>query len=258
LVVVRLTDGDRGRRFAGVSLGMLAKATGRSRSGLKEDLDDLLAEGVLIELTAPTAGSPRVVTLNKDYEAWGRHSVDPQSVPNFLRHDWEVVCGEEPYLSGAPKHDTGPSSRVLPSSSEACPSTAPTKDKTSIESRGRYISPQPVAAEPPDWQMHEERLLAGSSFASELRRLAALLPEEDEKGRPRLRRAVLGLYEPLRFLEGMLPVAARFGLEAALAAGIPDAKYVAEAAQSYQDRIERARQVAIDDHESRSLSVATH
>ena len=73
LLVIRLTYGDRGRSRAELSIGGLVKATGRSRSGCKEALDDLLKEGVLFEIRPPSCRHERrLLALNTDYERWGR------------------------------------------------------------------------------------------------------------------------------------------------------------------------------------------
>ena len=72
-----------------MSIGFLVRATGRARSGVKEALADLLEQNVLVEVSAPSFNATRVLRIQKDYEAWGRYSVDPMDIPAYLRRDWQ-------------------------------------------------------------------------------------------------------------------------------------------------------------------------
>lgn len=113
MVVIRMTYGDRGRTEAPVSLGHLEKATGRSRSGVKDALRDLIKQGVVREVKQPRRNTRggldrRVLSVQKDYEKWGCYSVDPKSIPAFLSHDWQGEQGAQG-KQGAQGEDSAPS-----------------------------------------------------------------------------------------------------------------------------------------------------
>lgn len=89
LAVVRRTYGDRGKTEAPVSVSYLVEATGRARSGIKVAFADLLAQGVLVEVSPAKFSAARVVAIQKDYERWGTYKVDPSTIPEYLRSDWQ-------------------------------------------------------------------------------------------------------------------------------------------------------------------------
>jgi hypothetical protein len=239
LVVVRLTDGDHARSEAPVSLGTLEKATGRSRSALKADLDDLMKEGVLRELRPPSAGRPRIIALNRNCESWGRYRVDVQEIPAFLRHDWEKVCGSaHEYLRSAPE-GTGRAHPPVPGErTEPYRPAAPTKEEN-LKTKRKISQPKAfelrlTASPETDWKERAEALLSESAFGPELRRLAELLAAANKTGKVTLRRVVTTLYEPLTELERQVPAEAlRYGFAAALAAGAANATYVEKAVRTY-------------------------
>jgi hypothetical protein len=97
---VRRTYGDHGRAEAALSIGSIEKATGRSRSVIKDALAELIAEGVLIEIRGPQVNDrggleARVVAVQTDFERWGKYSVPERLIPAFLRHDWEGGQSEQ-------------------------------------------------------------------------------------------------------------------------------------------------------------------
>ena len=105
LVVLRLTVGHQLRPQATVSVGAIAKATGRSRAGAHDALVDLIHEGVVIEHVAPQLQvngglSARVLSLQPDSTRWGKYAVKPDDVPEFLRHDWDVASEQQGVHSG--------------------------------------------------------------------------------------------------------------------------------------------------------------
>jgi hypothetical protein len=253
LTIVRLTAGDRGRSQAAVSLGILAKATGRSRSCLREALADLMLEGVIVEIQPPTYGRPRDVALNNDYETWGRFSLKPTDIPNFLRHDWDsgqyrqaAQCrrtaqgGESEQGSDTAQNHTGqPHTPVPPGRTELCGQAAPTKEETNKTETERSSSGKSgrqvvVAPSETDWQERANQLLERSAFRSELERLAEILATENRSGRVSLSRVVGRLYEPLLALEAEVSEAAmRHGLQVATARDIANVSYIAKAARGY-------------------------
>lgn len=83
LAVIRRTYGDHGKKSAPISIGLLVSMTGRSKSGLSVSLAALIAEGVIRQVSPPGFGRPAVLGLNKNYEKWGRWSVDPESLPKY-------------------------------------------------------------------------------------------------------------------------------------------------------------------------------
>jgi len=100
LVVVRLTIGDSLRSQATVSIGAVEKATGRNRHHVKRALCELILEGVLVEHQGPeqlgNGGlSARVLSLQPDSTLWGKYAVQPEDVPDFLRHDWGVASEQQ-------------------------------------------------------------------------------------------------------------------------------------------------------------------
>jgi hypothetical protein len=250
LVAVRMTLGDRGRHQAAVSLGALQKATGRSRSALKADLDDLLAEGVLIEVQAPTPGQGRVVALNRDATTWGRFSVALHDIPGFLRHDWEPVApvGEDAYRVSAWSHTAAPHVAVPQERTPLYREAAPTTDQTGKTDKNS-LSGSPALLRAPseaDWSERSEKMLCRSAFSAELRRLAELLAAANKTGKVSLRRVVCDLYEPLVSLESELSAkAVGYGLRAAIAAGVPNPRYAAKAARSFAGRADQASSPAV-------------
>ena len=86
-----------------------------------------------------------------------------------------------------------------------------------------------------DWDERADQILAATQFRPEHERLAELLAEAIKTGTVAVRRVVRELYEPLAKLEAETdPAALRYGLEAAIAAGAPNARYVAKAAAGYR------------------------
>lgn len=254
LTVVRLTAGDRGRSQAPVSLGILAKATGRSRSCLREALADLMLEGVIVEVQPPSYGRPRKVALNLDYETWGRYAVKPTDIPDLLRHDWDTgqyrqaaqCCQTAQGGQGAQGGDTAqnhtgqPHTPVPPGRTELCGQAAPTKEETNKTEKERSSSAKPgrqmiEAPSETDWQRRADQLLEGFAFRPELERLAEIMAAENKSGRVKLSRVVGRLYEPLLALEAQVSQAAmRHGLRAAISAGAANANYVSTAAHNFK------------------------
>jgi len=86
-----------------------------------------------------------------------------------------------------------------------------------------------------DWSKRASAILADTQFRPEFERLAELLAEANKTGTVTVRRVVRELYEPLAKLEAETdPAALRYGLEAAIAAGAANARYVAKAAAGYR------------------------
>lgn len=75
LAVIRKTYGDRGKKQAPISQSLLRRMTGRSEGGIRKCLAELKSEGVIVEVTEATWTEPAVLSLNKDYEKWGKWSV---------------------------------------------------------------------------------------------------------------------------------------------------------------------------------------
>ena len=80
LAVIRRTDGDYEKHEAPISLSLLQRMTGRAASGVRRCLTSLIEEGVIVQVTPPTFRKPAVLRLNKDYEGWGRWSVESATV----------------------------------------------------------------------------------------------------------------------------------------------------------------------------------
>ena len=75
LAVIRRTYGDHGKKEAPISHSLLRRMTGRADSGIRRCLSALCTEGVLRVVRPADFRSPAVFSLNKDYESWGRWSV---------------------------------------------------------------------------------------------------------------------------------------------------------------------------------------
>lgn len=75
LAVIRRTYGDHGKKQAAISHSLLRRMTGRADSGIRRCLTALCAEGVIRKVQPATFQSPAVFALNKDYESWGRWSI---------------------------------------------------------------------------------------------------------------------------------------------------------------------------------------
>jgi hypothetical protein len=75
LAVIRRTYGDHGAKAAPISQSLLQAMTGRARSGVRTCMDDLVREGVLLQVAPPSYTSSAVLKLNKNYEKWGKWSV---------------------------------------------------------------------------------------------------------------------------------------------------------------------------------------
>lgn len=76
LALVRLTYGNYGKKEAPVSLAKFAQLTGRHKVNVKRALTDLIAEGVVRQVKPPSFAASAVYRINKDYEAWGKWSVE--------------------------------------------------------------------------------------------------------------------------------------------------------------------------------------
>ena len=251
LTAVRLTDGDRGRREAPISIGMLTRATGLSRSCVKEALGDLLREGVIVEIQPPSYGHARIVALNKDYETWGRFTVKLDDIPEFLAHDWQTEQYRQPAQGGRAAqggeaaqggqaarnctdqpHTPGPAGRT-----KLYRQAAPTKEETHKTERSSSAKPgrQTVAAPTEtDWRGRADQLLQRTAFRSEFEHLAEIMAAENTSGKVSLSRVVRQLYEPLVELEQQVSrEAMRRGLRAAVTKGVANANYVAKAACSH-------------------------
>jgi len=58
-----------------VTLDSLEEQTGRDRAGLSRALDNLILNGVVVQLGTPDTGGGRRLWLNEDHEQWGDYSV---------------------------------------------------------------------------------------------------------------------------------------------------------------------------------------
>jgi len=65
---------------APISQSLIHRMTGRADSGIRRSLKALESEGVLIKAAEPTYTTPTLWKLNKDYERWGRWSVESVTV----------------------------------------------------------------------------------------------------------------------------------------------------------------------------------
>jgi phage replication O-like protein O len=73
--VIRLTYGW-GQKTARVSHGSIAERINvRNTGGFRRAFLELLAQGVLIEVEAPTGRAAGIYAINKDFEKWGKFSV---------------------------------------------------------------------------------------------------------------------------------------------------------------------------------------
>lgn len=77
LAVVRRTYGNYGRTEAEISLGLLRDMLGQDKSTIRRALRDLCEQGVVVVRRPAHFCQPQVLSLNKDYESWGRYSVGP-------------------------------------------------------------------------------------------------------------------------------------------------------------------------------------
>lgn len=97
LAVIRRTYGEHGQKSASISQSLLQRMTGRSRNGVRRSLDELIEQGVIVQVSPPSFAKPAVLGLNKDYEKWGKWSVDRATVVaqgQELDQDHESVGGQ--------------------------------------------------------------------------------------------------------------------------------------------------------------------
>jgi len=96
LAVIRRTYGDHGRKAAPISQTLLQQMIGRHKNGIRQSLRDLIAEGVIVQVKAPGFGSSAVLSLNKNYETWGKWSVTytPMEEPQDMGEVQQGVGGE--------------------------------------------------------------------------------------------------------------------------------------------------------------------
>ncbi len=81
LAVVFQTYGHYGRKSAPISVGTLSELTGRDRAQVSRALALLINEGVIKRISAGRIDhTAQRLSLNKNYERWGRFSVEPQTV----------------------------------------------------------------------------------------------------------------------------------------------------------------------------------
>jgi hypothetical protein len=102
LAVIRRTYGDHGRKSAPISQSLLQQMTGRNRNGVRMALRALIDEGVIVEVAKSSYSSAAVLALNKDYELWGKWSVDSATV---LSQSQEL--GEVHHDGGGEVHHDG-------------------------------------------------------------------------------------------------------------------------------------------------------
>jgi phage replication O-like protein O len=69
LATIRLTYGFH-RKERELSIGFLARITGRHKNKVAEDITSLICKRVLLEVTPATFSNGRTIALNKDYEQW--------------------------------------------------------------------------------------------------------------------------------------------------------------------------------------------
>lgn len=93
LAVIRRTYGDHGRKEAPISHSLLRRMTGRADSGIRRCLSSLCEQGVLRQIKPATFRSPAIFALNKDYESWGRWSV--QSATTVAEGQELAECHED-------------------------------------------------------------------------------------------------------------------------------------------------------------------
>lgn len=103
LAVIRRTYGDHGRKEAPISQSLLQQMTARSRNGVRKSIDDLQREGVIVQVSPPSFAAPAVLKLNKDYESWGKWSVERATV---VGEGQEVPQDNE--SGGGQGHSDGP------------------------------------------------------------------------------------------------------------------------------------------------------
>ncbi len=86
-----------------------------------------------------------------------------------------------------------------------------------------------------DWEAKAADLLTAAWFPDKLETLAGLLADENKSGKTRLSKVVRTIYAPLvAAQESFSRDALAYGLEAAIAAGAPNANYVRKAATGYR------------------------
>ena len=141
-----------------------------------------------------------------------------------------------PAPSSCAPRDSAETRGVPRDSAEKCasPSVSPSpspSNKPSLPKSSRLSAPGDA-----DWKERAEQILAGAErFRPEFERLAELLAEDNKTGTVSIRRVVRELYEPLaRLADETNADAFRYGLEAAITAGAPNARYVAKAAGRYR------------------------
>jgi len=93
--------------------------TGRHRNGIQRGLRELIAEGVIVQVAPPSFDSPAVLALNKDYEKWGKWSVDSHTLVEEAQDEEEAhysvggeahqsVGGQAHYSVGGEAHQSVP------------------------------------------------------------------------------------------------------------------------------------------------------
>ena len=104
LAVIRRTYGDHGKKAAPLSHTLLQQMTGRSRNGVRNSVAELIREGVIVQVSPPSFAAPAVLQLNKDYEAWGKWSVESASV---MAQGQDLTEGHENGLAQGHQDGTG-------------------------------------------------------------------------------------------------------------------------------------------------------
>lgn len=116
LAVIRHTYGGvRRRKEAPISQSLLQAMTGRHRNGISRALRELIAEGVVREVSPAGFRSAAVLGLNKDYENWGRWSVQRHTLMCLSQEVCEAhpdVGGEAHYSVGGEAHPDVPIKEV--------------------------------------------------------------------------------------------------------------------------------------------------
>lgn len=110
LAVVRRTYGNYGRTEAEISLGLLRDMLGQDKSTIRRALHDLCEQGVVVVTRPAHFRQAQVLRLNKDYESWGRYSVDAvgrgatEGAPATVGREATEMVAEEPLPGGPSGH----------------------------------------------------------------------------------------------------------------------------------------------------------
>ena len=147
LAVIRRTYGDHGRKSAPIAQSLLRRMIGRHKNGIRQSLRELIGEGVIVQVTPPSFGSSAVLRLNKDYEAWGKWSVDSHTVMEEAQDMGEVhpAVGGEVHPA-VPQQDMG---EVQQSVGGEVHPAVPMEDKEILEEQENNVGADPGTNPPP-------------------------------------------------------------------------------------------------------------